>query len=85
MPGGTVPNMQILVGGIIVPPPLIGQVGQSLININPPCVSQVPMTNYVAGGILQPDLVQSIWAPHSQPQLSEGGNYYRGGNQAYIP
>lgn len=39
----------------------------------------------MADRIPQPNLAQSIWAPHSQPQLSQGGNYYPGGNQAYIP
>jgi len=39
----------------------------------------------MVGGIPQPDLAQSIWAPHSPPQLSQGGNYYPEGNQDYIP
>lgn len=33
--GGIVPNMHIPEGGITVPTSLIGQVGQSLIDINP--------------------------------------------------
>jgi len=45
MPGGTIPNMHVPAGGITVPPPFIGQVGQSLIDINPPYLSQVLTTN----------------------------------------
>lgn len=53
MNGGIIPNMHIPSGNIIVPPPFTRQQGQSLIDMNPPYVSQGPMGNYVASEIPQ--------------------------------
>ena len=52
-----------------------GQYGQSLIDMYPPYVSQGPVVNYVVSRIPQQGPAQSIWAPHSQPQMSQGGTH----------
>lgn len=83
MLGGTVPNMHILVGNVTVPPPFIGQQGQSLIDMNPPYVIQGPIVIYVAIGVPQQGIAQSICAPHSQSQMSQGGIPYP--RDTYIP
>lgn len=81
--GGNVPNMHIPLRNVIDPLPFIGQQRQSLIDMNPSYEIQGHMTNYMASGMAQKGLTQSIWAPHSQPQMSQGVTPYLGGT--YIP
>lgn len=83
--GGNVPNMHTLVGGITGPPMLIGHTESSLINLPPPSghyssINHVPMTSYMSSRIPQPSLAPSTLAPLCQPQLSQGGTFYLGGN-----
>ena len=47
--------------------------------MNPPYVSQGPIVNQVASGIPQQGPTQSIWAPHSQSQMIQGGIPYPSG------
>lgn len=58
--------MHILAGSIIVSPPFFGLHGHSLIDMNPPYVSQGPMVSYVVSGNPQKGPSQSIGAPYSQ-------------------
>jgi len=57
--------MHIPARNIIVSPPFTRHTRQSLIDMNPPYVSEGPMANYVARWIPQQGITQSICEPHS--------------------
>ena len=75
--------MHRLIGNVTVPPPFSSMHGQSLIDKSTPYVSQGHMVSSMASRNPQGGPNQSMGAPYSQPQMSQGGTAYLGGN--YIP
>ena len=81
--GGKVPNMHIPAGSVTVPPPFSSMHGQSLIDMNTPYASQGLMVSSAMSWNPQGGPNQSMGAPYSQIQMSQGGTTYPVGN--YIP
>ena len=82
--GGT-PNIHKPIGNVTIPPPFSGMHGQSLIDMSTPYVSQGHMVSFMAGGNPQGGPNQSMGAPYSQPQISQGGTAYPRGTSIPQP
>lgn len=80
---GGVPNMHMPVGNVTIPPPFSGMHGQLLIDMSVPSVNQSHMVSSVSVGNPQGIPNQSMGAPYSQNQMSQGGTAYNRGN--FIP
>lgn len=72
--------MHIMVGNVTVPPPFSGMYGQSLIDMNISYVNQGQMVSSVTSGNPLGGPNQSMGAPYSQIQMSQGGTAYPRGN-----
>jgi len=75
-----VPNMHLPVGDVTVPPPFSGMYGQLLIDMSVPSVNRSHMVSSVLVGNRQGIPNQSMGAPYSQTQMSQGGTAYTWGN-----
>jgi len=80
---GVVPNMHMPEGNLTVPPPFSSMHGQSLIEMSVASINQSHMVSSVSVGNPQGIPTQSMGAPYSQAQMSQGGTAYTGGN--FIP
>ena len=72
--------MHMLVGNVTVPPPFSSMHGQSLIDMSVPYVNQGQMVSFMSDGNPRGGPNQSMGAPYSQTQMSQGGTAYTGGN-----
>ncbi len=75
-----IPNMHMSVGNITVPPLFSGMHGQSPIDMSIPYVNQGQMVSSMTGRNPQGGPNQSMGAPYSQIQMSQGGTAYPRGN-----
>ena len=75
-----VPNMHMPVGNVTIPPPFSGIHGQSLIDMSIPSINQGQMVSSVSSKNPQGVPNQSMGAPYSHIQMSQGGTAYLGGN-----